>query len=416
MGEFSGFYKLSIEERAKLIKEKRGLSDEEVEILKNTGSLSLDIADRMIENVIGGVHLPLGLGLNFKINGKEIVIPMAVEEPSIIAGTSKAAKLTLPEGFKGEADEPVMIGQMLVVDIENIEKAAEEVEKRKDELLKEAKEHGKMIEKYGGGIRDIRKKILETERGKMLVIEFDIDVRDSMGANTVNTILEASTPKVIEIIGGIPRARIISNLATKRKVRVSAVWKKDLIGEENINGMLDMYAFAQADPYRCSTHNKGIMNGIDAVVLATGNDWRAVEAGAHSFAAINGYHSLTKWEKTENGDLKGSIELPLAVATVGGAVNTKPTAKIALKIMDVKTSKELGIAMAAVGLANNFAALYAISTEGIQKGHMRLHARNIAVMAGAENPKEIDKVADSLAEKMDFRLDTAKKVLSEIRG
>jgi len=416
MGEFSGFYKMPIDERVKLIKEKRGLSDDEVEVLKNTGALSLDLADRMIENVIGGIHLPMGLGMNFKINGKEILIPMAVEEPSIIAGASKAAKLTLPEGFKGDADEPVMIGQMLITDLENYEKAESEIEKRKSELIGAAREHAQMIEKYGGGMRDIRAKTIDTKRGKMLVVEFDIDVRDSMGANTVNTILEATTPKVIEIVGGIPRARIISNLATKRKVRVSGVWKKGIIGEENIEGMLDMYEFAQADPYRCSTHNKGIMNGIDAVVLATGNDWRAVEAGAHSYASLDGYHSLTKWEKTDDGDLKGTIELPMAVATVGGAVNTKPTAKIALKIMDVKTSKELSMAMAAAGLANNFAALYAISTEGIQKGHMKLHARNIAVMAGASNPDEIDKVASALAEKKDFRLDAAKKILAEIRG
>ncbi|MBN2478527.1 hydroxymethylglutaryl-CoA reductase, degradative [Candidatus Micrarchaeota archaeon] len=415
MDVFSGYYKKSVDERIKLLKEFAGLTSDEVSVLEKTGSLSPDIADRMIENVVGSVHLPLGICTNFKINGKEYAVPMAVEEPSIIAAASNAAKLSLPEGFTADADEPIMMGQVQITNVKNPETALSVLRKHKKEILDYSKEFAKGMEKYGGGVKDFEARILETIRGKMIICEFYIDVRDAMGANTINTVLEKTAPFIKEIIGGTTRLRILTNLAVKRKAVAKAVWKKDKIGEEAIEGILDGYAFADADIYRCATHNKGIMNGIDAVALATGNDWRAVEAGAHAYAAMNGYSPLTKYSLNKNGDLEGLIELPLSVGTVGGAINTLPTAKIALKILKVKTARELSMVMACAGLANSFAALKALSTEGIQKGHMRLHARNIAVIAGAKKPEEIDFVSKKLAEESNYSVDFAKKILKEMK-
>jgi hydroxymethylglutaryl-CoA reductase len=270
-------------------------------------------------------------------------------------------------------------------------------------------------ERWGGKVLDFHARALDSGRGAMLLVEFDINVSDAMGANMVNTTLEGVAPTLATLTGGSLCLRIITNLAVKRKVRASALWKKGAVGEDTIEGILNGYELAKADIYRCATHNKGIMNGIDAVVLATGNDWRAVEAGAHAYASMGEYHPLTRYEKNEKGDLLGSIELPMAVATVGGAVNSSPTAKIALKIAGIKTSQELAMACACVGLANNFAALAALSTVGIQAGHMKLHAKNVAVIAGAQTPEEIDAVAAELAEKKNFGSDFAKEVLDRIR-
>ncbi len=411
----SGFYKLSAEERLKKVKELAKLTDEETAILKDAGALKLDVSDRMIENVIGNVHLPLGIATNFKVNGKEYLVPMALEEPSVVAAASKAAKLTLPEGFTGEAEEPIMIGQIQLVNIENAVESVKKLEERKDDIIKICKEQLKNLEKYGGGIRNVVFRTLKTSRGEMVLAEFEVDMRDAMGANMMNTMLEAVGPTIAEIAGGETRLRIISNLATKRKVKVKAVWKKELIGEEAIEKILDGYELAANDIYRCATHNKGVMNGIDAVALACGQDWRAIEAGMHVYAAIDGYKPITHYEKDKNGNIVGIIELPMAVATVGGATGTIDTAKVALKILNAKTSQELGMVMAAVGLANNFAALYALGTEGIQKGHMRLHARNIAVLAGASTPEEIDRVADKMAKEEEYSLDFAKKILEELK-
>ena len=411
----SGFYKLKIDERLLVLKKECGLIDQEITVLKNSGGLSLDIADRMIENVAGVMHLPIGIATNFLINGKEILIPMALEEPSVIAGASKAAKLSRPTGFTAKSDESIMIGQIQLVALKNSKKTLEKFEQHKNEIINIAREYAKQIEKYGGGIKDIYAKIINTKRGEMCIVYFEIDVRDAMGANTINTILEGTAPSLAEYLEGKVRLRILSNLAVKRKVYVRAVWKKELIGEEAVEGILDAYEFAQNDLFRCATHNKGIMNGIDAVALATGQDWRAIEAGAHAYASLNGYQSLTRYEKTKEGDLLGSIELPLAVGTVGGAINTSPTAKIALKILGTTNSKELAMTMATVGLANNMAALYALSTTGIQTGHMKLHARNIAVIAGAKTINEIDKVAEQLKQKGEFSTEVAKKILTELR-
>jgi len=414
--KLSGFYKFSVKERLNKIKEIANLTEQEVKLLEDTGALKIDIADRMIENVVGGIHLPLGIATNFKLNGKEYIVPMAIEEPSVIAAASKAAKLVLPEGFTAEAEEPVMIGQIQLVNVGNAVDSIKKLEEKKDDILKICKEQLTNLEKYGGGIRNVFFRTIKTSRGDMVIAEFEVDMRDAMGANMMNTMLEAVAPTVAEFGGAEARLRIISNLATKRKVKVKAVWKKEQIGEEAVEKILDAYELAANDVYRCATHNKGVMNGIDAVAMACGQDWRAIEAGMHVYAALEGYKPITHYEKDKEGNIVGIIELPLAVATVGGAVNTLDTAKVCLKILDVKTSQELAMVMAAVGLANNFAALYALSTEGIQKGHMKLHARNIAVLAGAETPEEIDRVAEELAKQNNYSSEFAKSVLDKIKG
>ncbi len=414
--ELSGFYKLSVEERLKKIKEVAGLTDEEAELLRDGGALKIEVADRMVENAIGAVHLPLGIATNFKVNGKEYLVPMAIEEPSVIAAASKAAKLTLPDGFRAEAEEPVMIGQIQLVGVDDAVAAVKKLEEKKEDIMKLCSEQLKNLEKYGGGIRDVVFRMLKTPRRDMVIAEFEVDMRDAMGANMMNTMLEAVSPTVAEFAGGETRLRIISNLATKRKVRARAVWKKDKLGEGAVDKILDGYELAANDIYRCATHNKGAMNGIDAVALACGQDWRAIEAGMHAYAAISGkYKPITHFEKDKEGNLTGTIELPMAVATVGGATGTLDTAKVNLKIIGAKTSQELGMIMACVGLANNFAALYALTTTGIQEGHMKLHARNIAVLAGASTPEEIDGVAEKMAKENNYTSDFAKKALDEIR-
>ena len=415
MVDFSGFYKLSVDERLARIKEAAGLSEEEAKMLSDSGALKLAVADKQVENVIGAVHLPLGIATNFVINGKSVLVPMALEEPSVIAAASKAAKQALPGGFKAEADESIMIGQIQVTGIDDLSKATHNLTLNRKEILHAASIYMKQHERFGCGVRDFETRVLDTARGAMIVVDFHFAVGDAQGANMVNTALEGIAPTIAHLTEGTIRLRIVSNLATKRRARASTVWKKDLVGEGVIEGVLDAHEFAKADVYRCATHNKGIMNGIDAVALATGNDWRSVEAGAHVYAALGSYHPLTNYYKNENGDLVGTIELPLAVATVGPAVNSSPTARIALKIMGVKSSRELAMAMACVGLANNFAALAALSTEGIQKGHMRLHARNIALYAGAETPEEVDKVAGIIADEKNFDVAHAKEVLKEVR-
>ncbi len=415
MEEFSGFYRLSVQERLERVKKHAGLSDEEAGALLDSGALKLDRADKTVENVIGAVHIPLGLATNFTINGKAAIIPMAVEEPSVIAAACRAAKQTLPEGFRADADESIMVGQVQLARIKDVTEARRNLALNRKEILGVASGHMKQHEKYGCGVRDFETKVLDTERGPMIIVDFLIAVGDAQGANMVNTVLESVAPSLAQLTGGEVRLRIVSNLATKRKARASAVWRKDVIGEKVIEGVLDGHEFAKHDIYRCATHNKGIMNGIDAVALATGNDWRSVEAGAHAYAALGHYKPLTHYHRNEKGDLLGSIELPLAVATVGPAINSSPTARTALKIMGVKSSKELAMTMACVGLANNFAALSALATEGIQKGHMKLHARNIAMYAGAATAEEIEAVAAVLSESRNFDIENAKGVLERVR-
>lgn len=409
----SGFYKLNPKERVAFVKEFAGLTDEETILLQNTGSLPMEVADRMIENVVGAFPLPLGIGTNFLINMRDYLIPMVIEEPSVVAAASYAAKMVRDGGgFYTNSTPPIMIGQIQVVNIRDPYAAKMRVLQLKDEILRKANEQDPMLVSAGGGAKDIEAKIINTTRGQMLVVEIQVDCRDAMGGNAVNTMAEAVAPLVEHTAKGHVNLRIISNLATRRLVRASCLVPKASVGgEEVVDGIVDAYAFAAADPYRAATHNKGIMNGIIAVILATCNDHRAIEAGAHAYAAKTGhYTSLSTWEKDENGDLVGSIELPMAVGLIGGAVKTHPIAKIALKILGVKTANEFGEVLAAVGLSQNLGALRALAHEGIQRGHMSLHARNIAVMAGATG-ELVDKVAAKMVEERKIRVDRAKELI-----
>ncbi len=410
----SDFYKLSPEKRLQVIKEFANLSDEECATLQNTGSLPLDLADRMIENVVGAFPIPLGIGVNFLINNRDYLIPMAIEEPSVIAAASYAAKMARDGGgFYTSSTPPIMMGQIQVVGVKDPYAAKMRVIQAKEEILKKANEQDPVLLSAGGGARNLNAKIIDTTQGLMLIVELDVDCRDAMGPNAVNTMLEAVAPMVEEIAKGRVCLRIISNLAVKRLVRAwCIVPKKTVGGEEVVDGIVSASAFAAADPYRAATHNKGILNGVIAVILATCNDHRAVEAGAHAYAVKNGhYTSLSTWEKNENGDLVGSIEMPMAVGLVGGAVRTHPIAKIAVKILGVKTANEFGEVLAAVGLAQNLGALRALASEGIQRGHMSLHARNIAISAGATG-ELIDIVAAEMVKERKVRMDRAKEILT----
>jgi hydroxymethylglutaryl-CoA reductase len=411
----SGFYKLSPKQRLAAVKEFADLTDEETELLQNTGSLPMDLADRMIENVVGAFPVPLGIGTNFLINKRDYLIPMAIEEPSVVAAASYAAKMARDGGgFHTSSTPPIMIGQIQVVNVKDPYAARMRVIQSRDEILKKANEQDPVLVSAGGGAKDVEAKIISTTQGQMLIVEMQVDCRDAMGPNAVNTMAEAVAPMIERIANGHVYLRIVSNLATKRLVRASClVPKTSIAGEDIVDGIVNAYAFAAADPYRAATHNKGILNGIIAVILATCNDHRAIEAGAHAYAARTGhYTSLSTWEKNENGDLLGSIELPMAVGLVGGAVRTHPIAKIALKILGVKTANEFGEVLAAVGLAQNLGALRALAHEGIQRGHMSLHARNIAVMAGATGDL-IDKVAAKMVEERKVRVDRAKELVEQ---
>jgi hydroxymethylglutaryl-CoA reductase len=411
----SGFYKLKPKERLSLVKDFAGLSEEECDLLLNTGSLPLEAADRMIENVVGAFPLPLGIGVNFLINNRDYLIPMAIEEPSVVAAASYASKMARAGGgFHTSSTAPVMIGQIQVVNVADADEAKQRVLAATQEILDQANAQDPVLASVGGGAKGLDAKVINTTAGPMLIVELHVDCRDAMGANAVNTMAEAVAPLIERITGGHVYLRIISNLATKRLARAWCTVPKDAVGgEEVVDGIVNASAFAAADPYRAATHNKGAMNGIIAVILATGNDHRAIEAGAHAYAAINGkYTSLSTWEKDENGDLKGMIELPMAVGLIGGAVRTHPIAKIAIKILGVKSANEFAEVLAAVGLAQNLGALRALAHEGIQRGHMSLHARNIAVAAGATRDL-INTVAERMVKERKIRMDRAKELIAE---
>jgi len=415
--EISGFYKLSLKERLQIVKEFGDLTEEEAELLVSTGSLKLDLADRMIENVIGAIPIPLGLAVNFLINGKDYLVPMAIEEPSVVAAASYAAKMARAKGgFHASSTDSIMIGQVQAVGIRNPYMARIAVLEAKDEILKKANEQDPMLVSAGGGAKDIEVKVIEASTGPMVITELLVDCRDAMGANTVDTMAEAVAPMIERITGGRVYLRIVSNLATKRLARAWTVVAKEAVGgDEVVDGILEAYAFASADPYRAATHNKGILNGITAVVIATCNDHRAVEAGAHAYAARSGrYMPLTVWEKNQDGDLVGSIELPMAIGIIGGATKVHPIAKIALKILSVKSARELGEVLAAVGLAQNLAALRALAHEGIQRGHMRLHARNLAIAVGATE-ELTDLIVERMVEEKKIRLDRAQELIDEYK-
>jgi hydroxymethylglutaryl-CoA reductase len=412
----SGFYKLTPKERLAKVKEFADLSDEECTVLANTGALSIEVAERMIENVIGAFPLPLGIGVNFQINGKDYLVPMAIEEPSVVAAASYAAKMVRDSGgFHTSSTTPVMIGQIQTVGIKDPYAARQRVLAAKAEILKKANDQDPVLNSFGGGAKDLEAKVIRTTQGDMLITELHVDCRDAMGANAVNTMAEAVAPMIETLTGGHVYLRIITNLAVKRLARAWCIISKEAVGGEAVvDGVVNASAFAAADPYRGATHNKGAMNGIIAVVLATGNDHRAIEAGGHAYAARNGaYTTLSQWEKNVNGDLVGSIELPMAVGLIGGAVKTHPTAKVAMKILGVKSSNEFAEVLAAVGLAQNLGALRALASEGIQRGHMSLHARNIAVQAGAVGMM-VDLVAEQMVKERKVRVDRAKEILCNI--
>ncbi len=415
--QVSGFYKLSPQERINYVKDFAELNDTEVKILQSTGALEIELADRMIENVVGTFPLPLGIAMNFLINKKDYLIPMAIEEPSVVAAATYAAKIARKKGgFFTSSTDPVMIGQIQAVEIKDPFAAKMKILSAKKEILKKANDQDPMLVSVGGGAKNLDVKVIDAKTGPMVITELHVDCRDAMGANAVNTMAEAVAPVIERITGGRVYLRIISNLAVNRLARAWAVMAKEAVGgEEVVDGIVEAYNFAAADPYRAATHNKGILNGIIGVVIATGNDHRAIEAGAHAYAARNGhYGSLSYWEKNRDGDLVGSIELPMAVGLIGGATKVHPTAKVALKILGVKTANELGEVMAAVGLAQNLGALRALAHEGIQRGHMSLHARNVAITAGASGDL-IDVIVEKMVKERKVRMDRAKELLEEYR-
>ena len=414
--DLQGFYKLPMEKRREILKEFASLTEDEVKVLSDTGGLPSDLADHMIENVVGGYTYPLGMATNFRIHGSDYIVPMAREEPSVVAAASNAAKMArVKGGFKVTNTGPVMRGQIQVVNGPGPEDAKTKLLARKADLLKKANDQDPMLVSLGGGAKDLNVKVLSTLKGPMVIAELIVNTGDAMGANAVNTMAEAVAPLVEETTGGRVFLRIISNLADRRLVRATAVFDKDAVGgEEVVDGIVYAYAFADADPYRCATHNKGIMNGVIAVGIACGQDIRALEAGAHSYAARSGrYKPLTTWEKNGDGDLVGTLEMPMAVGLVGGAARTHPAARTNIKILGVKTAIQLAEVMGAVGLAQNFAALRALASEGIQKGHMRLHARNVAINAGATG-ELAELVARKMIEERKIRADRAAELVKEL--
>lgn len=412
---YSGFFKLSMADRLKEVAEFAGLSEEEQAVLASADSLDDEKADNMIENVIGKYALPMGVAINFVINGKDVVIPMVVEEPSVVAACSNAAKMARPSGgFRASSSGNVMIAQIQVLGIATPEAARSMILEKKDEIIRICNEKDPVLVSLGGGVKDVEVRAIETKAGVMVIVHLLVDTGDAMGANAVNTMAEAVAPFIEEITGGTVELRILSNLADHRLVRARATWRKeDIGGEEVVEKMLNAYAFAEADPYRAATNNKGIMNGIVPVVIATGNDTRAIESGAHSYAARSGrYTSMTTWEKDENGDLVGSIEIPMAVGLVGGATKIHPAAKASVKLLGVRTAAELGQIIACAGLANNMAAMKALATEGIQRGHMSLHARNLANTVGARG-EILEKIVKQMVSEKKVRIEYAQELFEK---
>jgi hydroxymethylglutaryl-CoA reductase len=419
-----GFYQRSLTERAAIVAQWADLERDEQAVLFGLSGLGATQADLMIENVIGVHALPLGIATNFLINGQDYLIPMVVEEPSIVAGVSYAAKLARSGGgFIAHTDDPVMIGQIQVLDVDNIYAAAGRVWEARDHLLEEANACDPVLIDLGGGARDLElRPFPETPIGPMLIVHLLFDVRDAMGANAINTTCERLAPLIETLTGGRVNLRILSNLADRRKAVASCVIPADVLGagdmrgSDVVRGIVEAAAFAAVDPYRAATHNKGVMNGMDALALATANDWRALEAGAHAFAARGGrYTSLTEWWQDDQGDLQGRIELPVAVGTVGGATRVHPTARVALKILGVQSATELAQVMASVGLAQNLAAIRALATEGIQRGHMSLHARQVALAAGADGD-EVAEIARRLVEEGNVSTQRAVELLADLRN
>jgi hydroxymethylglutaryl-CoA reductase len=424
--EISGFYKLPLEERRKRVREWAGLTEAEAAAWEFPPGIDRGIFERMIENVVGVFPLPLGIATNFRINGQDYLIPMAIEEPSVVAAASNAAKVArLSGGFTAQTTAPVMIGQVQLLEVHDPAAARVRILAERDRLIEAANAKDPMLVKFGGGARDIEVRIIPSPRGTMVVVHLLVDARDAGGMNAVNTMCEALAPELARLSGGRAVLRIISNLAVYRLARATATFEAKALATERAEGpqvvdaILDAYTLAAVDPFRCATHNKGIMNGISSVVIATGNDFRAIESGAHTYAAFRAREGgvvqpLTTYEKNREGNLVGTIELPLAVGLIGGATAVHPTAKANVKLLGVRGAQELAQVLAAVGLAQNFAALRALATEGIQRGHMELHARNIAATAGAR-PDEVDAVVSRMISDHTIRIDRAKELLDELR-
>ena len=426
--EVPAFYKRTIAERRAFLQEWGQLTDDELRAYEFPPGIDPGTVDRMIENVVGVMPLPLGIATNFRINGKDYLIPMAIEEPSVVAAASNAAKVARAGGgFRAQTTPPVMIGQVQILDVPDPAAARLRILHHRDELLAAANAKDPVLVKFGGGAQELEVRIVPSTRGTMLVAHLLVDARDAGGMNAVNTMCEALAPEFARLTGGRVVLRIISNLAVHRLARAHATFPAELLktetasGPEVVDAILDAYAFALADPFRCATHNKGIMNGVSAVVVATGNDFRAIESGAHTYAAWKAaddravVRPLTTYEKDKDGNLVGSIEIPAPVGLIGGATAVHPTAKANVKVLGVKSARELGEVLASVGLAQNFAALRALATEGIQRGHMELHARNLAVSAGAR-PEEVDRVVERLVAGHEVRFDRAKAILEELRA
>lgn len=415
-----GFYTRSIAERVDLIRAQVGLTEAEASLLAEGMGLSLERADHMVENVIGRYSLPLGIATNFVVNGQDVLVPMVIEEPSVVAGASLAAKLARAgEGFTAEVDAPLMIGQVQLVDVHDLEAAQAAILANKQELLASANEVDPVLVELGGGARDIEVRTLRTPSVSMLIVHLLYDVRDAMGANAINTACEYLAPALAALAGGRAHLRILSNLADRRLARARVVIPEAALafdgfeGPDVAEGIELAWAFAAADPYRAATHNKGIMNGVDAVALATGNDWRALEAGAHAYAARSGrYTSLSTWKRDGAGALVGDLEMPMAVGVIGGATRVHPTAQLALKLMGVESAASLAAIMVSVGLAQNLAAIRALATEGIQRGHMSLHARQVAIAAGARGP-DIERIVQMMIKDGQIRIDYARSLLNK---
>ncbi len=418
----AGFYDKCLTERQSELAWLTGLAAEDLAALDGSHGLSPEQADHMIENVVGIHSLPLGIAANFLVNGREVLVPMAIEEPSVVAGASFMALLVREGGgFFAHTTAPEMIGQMQILGVANVHAARLALLEHKARILEIVNGIDPVILKFGGGARDLEVRVIEDSPiGPFLVAHLIYDTRDAMGANAVNTACEVLTPTIEEITGGRVHLRILSNLADRRLARarctvpVKALAFEEYTGEQVRDGIIEAWAFAAADPYRAATHNKGIMNGVDAVVIATGNDWRAVEAGAHAYAARSGrYTSLSIWGKDAHGNLGGALEMPMAVGTVGGATRVHPTARAALQLMRVQSAAELAEIIVSVGLAQNLAALRALATEGIQRGHMGLHARQVAIAAGARDD-QIEKVARQMVKEKAVRIDRAEEILTSL--
>lgn len=409
------FHEKTREEKLEALATFSNLSKEDIQILKSEGGINFDQANNMVENAIGIVSYPLGIATNFKINGRDYLIPMVIEEPSVIAAASKAAKIARKHGgFTMEADDSYSIGQVQVVDVD-VKSAISNVMEKSKEIIVLANSKSKTLSKMGKGAKEVSCKEVRTELGSMLIVEMLIDVGDAMGANVTNTMCEAVAPLIEKITGGKVILKILSNYSTKRLVKGSAIFDKDELGGEDIvNNIILAYEFAANDPYRAVTHNKGIMNGIIAVANSTGQDTRAIEAAAHAYASRCGsYTSLTKWKKNQDGNLVGEIEVPMSVGIVGGIINIHPMIKTCVKILGVKSARELSCIIGAAGLAQNFSAIRALASEGIQKGHMKLHAQNIAASAGVPQEK-MAHVIQQMTREGNISVTRAKEILENL--